>query len=314
MLLDTDEVDALLLTGYFGGYGGDGELAAARALAKAAEASSKPLVVQTMFADTPATATLRNEGVPVYGDIEGAARGLAALHEHAQAIAKQRCVPDLPASRNNLSLGRAGYWEARELLASAGIGFAEARLVRSLDDAYAVADTLGYPLVLKAVGLLHKSDAGGVVLGIASAEELERAFADLGEKLGADEYALERMAPLDDGVELIVGVRWDVRFGPIVLVGIGGLFAEILADVAVALAPVEADEAEELLRSLDGAALLTGARGRPAVDLAAAGHAVAALSRLAAARPDLAEIEVNPLFVSPAGAVGLDASAVAAAP
>ena len=114
--------------------------------------------------------------------------------------------------------------------------------------------------------------------------------------------------------ELIVGCRRDPRFGPLVLVGLGGVYAEVLRDVAVALAPAEADELEELILSLRGASLLTGARGRAPVDVAAVARAAAALSRLAADNPEIAEIEVNPLLATPAGALGLDARVVLSSP
>jgi hypothetical protein len=120
------------------------------------------------------------------------------------------------------------------------------------------------------------------------------------------------MADLSQGAELIVGCRRDARFGPLLLVGLGGIYAELLRDVAVALAPVDAGGAEELLRSLRGAPLLLGARGRRALDLGAAAEAAAALSRFAAAHPEIAEVEVNPLLVLPQGVVGLDARLVSA--
>jgi acetate---CoA ligase (ADP-forming) len=118
------------------------------------------------------------------------------------------------------------------------------------------------------------------------------------------------MAPLDEGVELLVGARWDARFGPVALVGTGGVFTEVLRDVAVALAPVDEAMARELLLSLRAAPLLMGARGRPPVDLDAACSAVAALSRVAAAHPEIGEIEVNPILALPECAVGLDARIV----
>jgi hypothetical protein len=118
------------------------------------------------------------------------------------------------------------------------------------------------------------------------------------------------MAPLTGGVELIAGARWEPRFGPLVLVGLGGVFTETLDDVAVALAPVGTAEAEAMLRSLRGAPLLLGARGRPPVDVRACAEAVAALSRVAAAHPELTELEVNPLLALPSGALALDARAV----
>jgi acyl-CoA synthetase (NDP forming) len=156
---------------------------------------------------------------------------------------------------------------------------------------------------------LHKSDAGGVALGIADERALEEALANMA-TLSAEGYSVERMAPLGEGVELIAGCVRDPRFGAIVLVGIGGIYAELLEDTAVALAPVDTARAQELIRSLRGVAILEGARGRPAVDVSAAAEAVAALSSLAASRPDLAEIEINPLLVTPSGALALDARVV----
>ncbi len=185
--------------------------------------------------------------------------------------------------------------------------------MRTADEARAAAAELGYPVVLKAVGLPHKSDEGGVAVGIASERELERVFSRM-TSLGSPDYSVEQAAPLERGVELIIGVRRDVRFGPIALVGIGGVYAELLSDVAVALAPVEEADAEELLRSLKGAPLLLGARGRPPLDLAAAAGATAALTRLAAAHPEIEEIEINPLLVTPDGALGLDARVVLGEP
>ena len=309
MLLESDEVDAVLLTGYFGGYGHEAELGAARAIVGAAAASPVPLVVQTMYRDSAAARELRDGGVPVYGEIESAARALARLREHAEARARPFGVPELPDAAPGSAVD--GYWGARELVERAGIELAQARRVRSLPEARTAAAELGYPVVLKALGLLHKSDSGGVVVAIEDDEALVRSFSDLAARLGPDEYAVELMAPLAEGVEVIVGVRRDRRFGPIVLVGLGGVYVEIFHDVAVALAPIDEDEAEDLLRSLRGAPLLTGARGRPALDLRAAACAAARLSRLAAARPDLDEIEINPLFVSASEALGLDARVIA---
>jgi len=171
-----------------------------------------------------------------------------------------------------------------------------------------------YPLVVKALSaaIAHKSDAGGVVLGLRDEPALTRAVADLEERLRPPALSVERMAPVGDGVELLVGARWDRRFGPIVLVGLGGLYTEILRDVAVALAPVDADGAERLLLSLRAAPLLRGARGRPPLDTAAAAEAIERLSRVAASHPEIAEIEVNPLLVTAEGALGLDARLVPA--
>ena len=196
------------------------------------------------------------------------------------------------------------------MIAASGIAFAEARRVTSWDEARSAAEELGFPVVLKALGLLHKSDQGGVVLGLEDEAALERAYTDLIDRLGPPELSVEAMATVANGVELIVGARRDARFGPIALIGAGGLYAEILADVAVALAPLDAAQAEKLLRSLRVAPLLEGARGHAPLDLAAAARAAAALSSIAAEHPEIAEIEVNPLLVTPHGAIGLDARVV----
>jgi acyl-CoA synthetase (NDP forming) len=212
-------------------------------------------------------------------------------------------VPELPEQR--AAALEEGYFAARALVADAGLSLPEATLVRSVDDARGAASALGYPLVLKSLAHEHKSDAGGVVLGIGSPAELARAY----ERLGAT-CSLERMEPAGDGVELIVGVRRDPRFGPLLLVGLGGILAEIVEDTAVALAPVEPAHAEELLRSLRCAPILDGARGRPPLDVPAAARAASALSRFAAAFPQIQELEVNPLLVRPRGAIALDARVV----
>jgi hypothetical protein len=122
--------------------------------------------------------------------------------------------------------------------------------------------------------------------------------------------AVESMLESAGGVELLVGARRDPRFGPVTLVGLGGVYTEVLADVAAALAPVTEEQAGRLIRSLRGAPLLLGARGRPVLDIQAAAAAVVALSRVAASRAAVSEIEVNPLLVRQAGAYGLDARLV----
>ncbi len=119
------------------------------------------------------------------------------------------------------------------------------------------------------------------------------------------------MADTAAGVEVIVGSRLDPRFGPVLMVGLGGILTEVLDDVAFALGPVSTATAAELLLSLRGAPLLTGTRGRPPVDLDALAALVARVSAVAAAHPELAELEINPVLATPQGAVGLDARAIA---
>jgi acyl-CoA synthetase (NDP forming) len=310
-VLRADEIDTVFLTGYFGGYSTYSEEHAAReveaatAMTEYAVDVGKPLVVQTMYWRSAAAAALRAGGIPVYRDLEGALRGIAALV--AAGAAHPSGVPDLP--EQGSSIVSAGYWDARGLLESAGIEFAQARRATEQTAVLAAAEELGYPVVLKALGQLHKSDAGGVAVGLVDAAAVAAQLSRMA-TLTPSEYSVERTAPVGEGVELIAGVRRDPRFGPVTLVGMGGVFTEVLADAAVALAPVDEKGADELIRSLRGAPLLTGARGRRPLDVSAAARTVAALSRVGAEHPEIDELEVNPLLVLPDGALGLDARIV----
>jgi succinyl-CoA synthetase beta subunit len=197
------------------------------------------------------------------------------------------------------------YWSARTLLADAGLPVAAARLI---PDGEAVnVNGLRFPLVAKALGLNHKSDAGGVLLNIADEAHLARAVDDLRVRLAPPAVVIEEQAPVSDGIELIIGCRQDHAFGPLVMVGFGGIYAEILRDTAVALGPISQDDAETLIRSLRGTPLLSGARGRPVLDIAGAAAFTSRLSLLFARHPELAALEVNPLLVLPDGVVALDA-------
>jgi acyl-CoA synthetase (NDP forming) len=318
------EIDAVLVTGYFGGYSGysptlaAGELEVAAAMARTVADATVPVVIHTMHAAREAPGVLRGAGIPVYPTVDEAVLALSALSRHGRVGS---ALPDrggqlgsgpppLPAPEPPLRDGC--YWAARDLLQRHGVPFAGGAPAASLDEALAVAASIGYPVVLKALGLNHKSDAGGVVLDLRGPEHLASAVRDLRERLGPTTLSLERMADTNGGAELLAGARWDPRFGPVVLVGLGGVHAELFHDVALALAPVTPAQARALLGSLRGAAILAGARGRPALDLEAACAAVAALSRAAAAHPEIREIEVNPLLVRPAGhgALGLDSRVV----
>ena len=310
ILLEAPEVDAVLFTAYYGGYSEQSdelrerEVEVAGVLAEAVAETGRTLIVHTMYWDSPPARALRAAGVPVYRAIESAVSSLARLVDGSAPAA----VPVLPPPASP-PLTDSGYAAAREALAAAGIAFAEARIVPA-EEAAAAAESVGYPVVVKAIGSLHKSDEGGVVVGLRDRRAFESAVAGLVSRFGPAELSVEHAEDVAAGFELIVGARRDARFGPIVLAGAGGIHAELLADTAVALAPVDEDGARRLLRSLRCAPLLTGARGRPPLDLDAAARAVAALSRFAAERPEVAEVEVNPLLVRREGAIGLDARIV----
>jgi acyl-CoA synthetase (NDP forming) len=310
ILLASDQVDGVLLTGYFGGYSADrsgltdAELAAARQMADAVAAQGKPLVVQTIYPDSPASRVLRDAGVPVHRDVDRACAVLAGLVEPASA----GLAEELPAAASPVS--DTSYDAARALFADAGIAFPASRTVTEASELEAALSGLRFPVVLKAAGRLHKSEDGGVVLGLEDRGAARVAYDDLIARLEPPSVSVEEMADLDDGVELIVGSVRDPKFGAVVMVGLGGVFTEVLGDTACAIAPVSVGAARELLLSLQGAAVLLGARGRARVDLDALADVVARVSRLAAAHPELVELELNPVLAGPAGVLALDARTV----
>ncbi|MFE6844582.1 acetate--CoA ligase family protein [Streptomyces sp. NPDC057686] len=323
-LLAGEEIDSVLMTGYFGGYaaaegglgggpaGGsvlaEGETRAAKEIVAHLAAVPKPLVVQSMYPHSPSCRVLAEAGVPVFAATEDAARALAAMT--GRAAAHGGAVPPLPPAA--APLRDPGYHGVRALLGAVGVRFPEAREITDEAGLLAAAAAFDGPYVLKALHVLHKSDAGGVALRLADRAALLAAYREMRAWLGAPAYSVEAMADLTDGIELIVGVHRDPRFGPVAMVGLGGILTETLRDVAFSLAPVPAGRAETLLRGLRSAALLDGVRGRPPVDVAAAAAAVERITAVAAAHPEIAELEVNPLLVRPDGALALDARAVLA--
>ncbi|WP_425827133.1 acetate--CoA ligase family protein [Streptomyces fractus] len=312
-LLHSGDADTVVLTGYFGDYASANpaqvgrECEIAHALADAAGAAGRSLVVHTMARDTPALTVLRERGVPVHERVEQAATALAGAVRLAAATPRLPQEATAPPAAYEVEDG--GYERVRELLASYGVAFPTAEFVTDADAAVEAAHRTGYPLVLKAMGLAHKTEAGGVALHIADEAALRAAFARMREATGALRYAVEAMATPPYARELIVGVRKDAAFGPVVMVGAGGVTAELHADTALALTPLTPSRARALLLELRHAPLLTGWRGAPAVHLESAAAAVCAVARAAADHPELTDLEVNPLLVHPGGTIALDAHA-----
>jgi succinyl-CoA synthetase beta subunit len=192
-------------------------------------------------------------------------------------------------------------------------------LTTDAESAAAAADSIAGPVAVKAAArdLLHRSDAGAVVLGVASGAEAAAAHTRVVEAARAvgatpEGSVVQQMSPA--GVELIVGARRDPEFGPVLVVGMGGVTAELQADVARRLLPLREGEALTMLQELRTFALLTGYRGAPAGDVAAAARAIDGIARLAVAFGDRLEaIEVNPLIVGADGAIAVDALIIPAA-
>jgi acyl-CoA synthetase (NDP forming) len=210
--------------------------------------------------------------------------------------------------------------ESLELLRAAGLPVTAAHAVPDADAAVEAARSLGGGAVavkIDAADLPHKSDLGLVRLGVTGDGDVRAAATDLlatarRHGLAARGLLVEPMA--EPGVELIVGVHRDPSFGPAVVVGLGGLLTEVLDDVAIRLAPVDRETAFAMLADLRATRILDGVRGGPAVDRGAVADLIVALSRLGDARPDIVEVDLNPIIASAAGALAVDALVVLAAP
>ena len=200
-------------------------------------------------------------------------------------------------------------------LGAAGIAVTQSVAVRDASEAVASARRLGRAVALKldAAGVVHKSDVGGVALGLSDDDAVYAAalaMLDGARRRGLEVRGLLVQPMAAPGLELILGIRRDPLFGASVLVGLGGVLAEVLDDVAIRLAPVTPRVAMSMLDDLRGHRLLDGVRGRPSIDRAAIAEMLVALGRLGAERPDVLEIDLNPVIASPTGALAVDALVV----
>jgi acyl-CoA synthetase (NDP forming) len=262
--------------------------------------------------------TSTHAGFPVLDGIPVFLRGVRALFTYRDFLQQGRATgPSCDAAvaddwRQLLrGAGTRSEMDSLQMLSAFGLPTARVASVHDEASALAVAEDLGYPLVLKTAvqGILHKSDQGGVVVGIESAVELRSAYQDMAGRLGPEALIAE-MA--DDGVEMILGVRRDPQFGPIVLLGFGGVYAETLQDVCFALPPFSAAHAKRCVDRLKLRPLLDGVRGAPAADIVAFCELAAGFSAMVDALRDvLEEIDVNPVIVHEDGCTIVDALVVA---
>ncbi len=292
-----------------------------RAVEAAAAASDKPVALGTCYADLANDELCRRAyaaGIPL---LDGARETLLAFR-HLFELRDFHRHRDRPVEIGELDRAHVAAWRERlERHSQTTLGEADAlalltdfdlpvithRVVDNEPGLLAAADEIGYPLVLKTAvpGIDHKSDRGGVFVGIGDEAELRARYADLVARLGA-QVLVAQMAP--PGVEVGLGTLTDPQFGPLVMVAAGGILIELLADRGVALCPVDATEAEALLASLAIDPLLRGARGKPAADRASLVEIIVGLSQLAVAlRDQIESIDVNPVFAGVAGAVAVDA-------
>lgn len=298
----------------------------ARAAARVAGRTDKPVVFATTVSgavDSRVAATLAEAGVPLLlgsreslGAIAALVRFEATRKRLEQGGAAEDRAP--PASRRPLAIPgphRAlSEWESMQVLSDYGIPVVPQSLAHSADEAVAAAECLGFPVAVKvcSADLAHKSEVGAVRLGLEDAGGVRRAYGAVLENVSraAPTAAIEGVLVqrMVSGVEMIAGLQRDPEFGPVVLVGIGGVLVEVLRDVSLRLAPLTRFDAEAMLGELRGRALLDGYRGQPPADREAIVGVLLALSRLALDWDEQLEtVDINPLVVTPGGAFAADA-------
>ena len=337
------DVGGVLLTGLFGGYAQrfdssleSSEADTAHRLASLCEGSGKPLLVHTVYADgsNPALDALRAAGIPVLKSLDTAGRCLEAAAERGRSLARplsESTEPMAPMEEpESVRIARADgrraltEWEARSLLAGHDIPLVPAVLCRSVEEVEVAAAGHEGPVVLKLLSstILHRTDANGVELNLSGPEEATDAFRRIEES--AREYARTLDSDPDfRGVlvspqlappiaELLVACRRDDHYGPIAVLGAGGVTVEISADRALRGLPLGSDDFRDMIASLSIAPLLLGHRGAQGVDLSLVEGICRTLGGLLWAYPGVREIELNPVFAYPSTVYAVDALAVLA--
>lgn len=288
-------------------------IAKAQAILPALIRSPKPKIFVMMGGAAPVAPELEamflGENITFFRGPERAMRTLA--HGHAYARRRLRAARRLPALPRAPRLPGHGFlaeYQGKEILRDAGIAIPAGGLARDADTACAIADRIGYPVVLKAQSaeLPHKTEAGGVIIGLADEAALRAAWRTLNTRVAAarpglelDGILVEAMGP--KGIEMAVGARRDPAWGPVIVFGLGGIWIEVLRDVRLIPADLEAEDIIAEILQLKAAALLQGHRGAPPADLAALAGIIQAVGGLMRAHPEILEIDINPVLLYPPG-------------
>jgi len=293
----------------------------AKTLSAFAGSSPKPIVTSFVGGKemTASVDMLKAAGIPNYPSPDRGIRALSAMVEHQrsrdrpQAQAVKRVEVDTEAvyevitkvrSEGRLQLSED---EGKTILQAYGISTPKEGIARDLNGAIALAEGIGYPVVMKIESpeIAHKTDVGGVVLTINSSEELSRSYEvmmnKVREKVPLAKISGVSVQKMIKGREVIVGMVRDDQFGPVITFGLGGIFVEIMRDVTQGIAPLDRNEVERMVRSIKAYPMLTGARGKRPGDVPALVDVILRVSQLSAEFPEIEELEMNPVMVGDEG-------------
>jgi acetyl coenzyme A synthetase (ADP forming)-like protein len=315
-LLADDRVDSVLVI-FIPPLVTEGRDVAAAIHRSAAAQPAKP-VLAIFMSTAPAPQTL--DPIPCFRFPEGAAVALARVSAYGEWLQRPEESPrdpdgfDAGALRGIVehALARGEGWlppgDAQRLLEAAGIRTARAHVAADEDAAVAAAETIGYPVAMKAIGpaLVHKTEARAIRLSLADAAGVRDAWRDLADRLGDRMTGALVQEMVTGGVEMLVGAVEDPTFGPVIACAIGGTLTELIADSQVRLHPLTGTDAQEMIGRLRGAALLRGYRGAPAADEPALRDTLLRVSALVGRCPEILELDINPLLVRPHGVCALD--------
>lgn len=295
--IQEEDIDGLVISHvYVAGF----ELASTRKFIKEAQRISiqydKPVVFCVLSEKDDWFSLRQITDFPIFVESDYALKALSASYSHFTHRSMTSQIP-LPEDRTVVETTRSSEMMnpslAFDLLKSCRIPVVDYRSVKTAEEGLRAAEEIGYPVVLKIASpnILHKTEAKGVKLNIGSAEELETAF----KEMEGEEFLIQKMAP--EGQEMIIGGKKDPEFGPVILFGLGGVFVEVLKDVALRVAPVDEGEAERMIEEIKGARLLKGFRGSPPVDKEALIKCLVNVSRLLIDHPEIKNLDINPLIV-----------------
>lgn len=338
IVAEDENVDSVFLVGMFGGYYTrfaesllGGEMRGAEAMIELARATDKPLVIYSLYAPVkpPALRRLHEAGLPVYASIEHAVRLLAALGERGIYLARRKQLGPVAAAEPDAAVLAAFAtackqgrdlleYEARALLRAHGVAVAEERVAHGADELAGIAAHFGeQALAMKVVSrdILHKSDAGGVKLDLRGEAELRTAYDAIMSscRAYAPQADIEGMllTPMArKGVEIIIGVSRDPIFGPVVMFGLGGIFVEVLEDVAFRSIPLSRHDARSMVNQIKARRILDGVRGHVPVDTEALADLLLKVSGIVSAYPQIAELDLNPVMAYEDGYAVVDARVI----